>query len=90
MYSIFVIGTALWIFYGLSTNNMPIVLANSITEMLALIILYYKVKEKKKFNYYFLVTDKKIFKKKELYFQKKSFSLRFLSSMGLESFNYKK
>ena len=47
MYSIFVIGTALWIFYGLSTNNMPIVLANSITEMLALIILYYKVKEKK-------------------------------------------
>lgn len=47
MYSIFVMGTALWIFYGLSTNNMPIVLANSITEMLALIILYYKVKEKK-------------------------------------------
>ncbi|MDD7261547.1 MAG: SemiSWEET transporter [Fusobacterium mortiferum] len=47
MYSIFVIGTALWIFYGLSTNNMPIVLANSIIEMLALIILYYKVKEKK-------------------------------------------
>jgi MtN3 and saliva related transmembrane protein len=43
MYSIFCIGTALWLTYGLFISDLPIILANALTFLLALIILYFKV-----------------------------------------------
>lgn len=42
MYSIFTTGTILWLAYGLMTNNLPIILANAITSILAAVILVYK------------------------------------------------
>lgn len=44
MYSIFTIGTLLWLTYGIFTNNLPVILANAVTSALAAIILFYKVK----------------------------------------------
>jgi MtN3 and saliva related transmembrane protein len=43
MYLIFCIGTALWLTYGLLISDLPIILANAVTFLLALIILYFKV-----------------------------------------------
>ena len=46
MYSLFALGTLLWLTYGLVTNNMPVALANGITFVFAAIILSYKVRYK--------------------------------------------
>ena len=46
MYSLFALGTLLWLTYGLVTNNMPVALANGITFLFAAIILAYKVRYK--------------------------------------------
>lgn len=46
MYILFVSGTALWIAYGIYIMKLPVILANTITGILSLIILYYKLKEK--------------------------------------------
>ena len=46
MYSIFTIGTFLWLAFGIMTNNLPVILANCITAILALVILGYKLKYK--------------------------------------------
>ena len=46
MYSIFTIGTLLWLAFGIMTNNLPVILANCITAILALVILGYKLKYK--------------------------------------------
>jgi MtN3 and saliva related transmembrane protein len=37
-------GLILWIFYGLAYSSLPIILANSITLLLCLYLLYLKVK----------------------------------------------
>lgn len=45
MYLLFVSGVALWVFYGISNNQMPIIIGNTITFLLAGIILVYKLRE---------------------------------------------
>ncbi len=40
------LGIMLWLFYGIVKNDLPIVAANSITLVLLIIILYYKVRYK--------------------------------------------
>ncbi|MGA8515570.1 MAG: SemiSWEET transporter [Burkholderiaceae bacterium] len=44
MYSLFTVGVALWLVYGLSLSAWPIVLANSITLALASAILVMKLR----------------------------------------------
>jgi MtN3 and saliva related transmembrane protein len=43
MYSSFTLGVALWLLYGLSLGQWPIVAANAVTLALALVILLTKV-----------------------------------------------
>ena len=40
MYSMFTIGVALWLLYGIIINDIPIAIANGITLAFALIILF--------------------------------------------------
>lgn len=47
MYAIFVSGVILWFIYGCYLNNYPMMIANIITMLLASIILFYKIKNKK-------------------------------------------
>ncbi len=44
MYSVFTVGTALWLLYGLLLGAWPIVIANAITCSLAIGILAMKLK----------------------------------------------
>ena len=44
MYSVFTVGVALWLLYGLLLQAWPIVLANAITLVLALAILAMKLR----------------------------------------------
>ena len=44
MYSVFTVGVALWLAYGLLLNAWPIVIANAITLLLALMILAMKLR----------------------------------------------
>ena len=46
MYSLFALGTLLWLSYGLITSNLPVAIANGITFIFAAIILGYKIKYK--------------------------------------------
>ncbi len=39
MYSIFTVGIALWLSYGLLVNDLPMILANTISLVLALMVL---------------------------------------------------
>lgn len=39
MYSIFTVGIALWLSYGIKVNDLPMILANSISLLLALSVL---------------------------------------------------
>ncbi len=39
MYSIFTLGVLLWLIYGLALSDLPIILANGITLMLATTVL---------------------------------------------------
>lgn len=52
MYAIFTIGVLLWAIYGFMTMQLPVIFANSITLVFAVIILFYTwqnaMKEKKK------------------------------------------
>ena len=43
MYSVFTVGVALWLAYGLLLRSWPMVIANAITLVLALMILAMKV-----------------------------------------------
>ncbi len=43
MYSVFTVGIALWLAYGLMLNAWPIVIANTITLVLASLILVMKL-----------------------------------------------
>jgi MtN3 and saliva related transmembrane protein len=47
MYSLFTLGTLLWLIFGIFTHNMPVMLANAVTFLLAAIILFYKIKTNK-------------------------------------------
>lgn len=40
----FLLGTASWLTYGIMLNSLPIILANLFTMILAIIILYFKIK----------------------------------------------
>ncbi len=44
MFTIFSIGTALWLVYGLFAHSLPVTLANAITFALSLTILILKIK----------------------------------------------
>ncbi|PWT76345.1 MAG: hypothetical protein C5B59_06855 [Bacteroidetes bacterium] len=46
MYSIFTLGTFLWLLYGIFSNNLPVALANGVTLVFASIILLYKIRFK--------------------------------------------
>jgi MtN3 and saliva related transmembrane protein len=46
MYSLFALGTLLWLLFGLFSGNMPILVANTVTLIFACIILVYKIKYK--------------------------------------------
>lgn len=48
MYTLFTIGTLLWLIFGLLTSNLPVSVANAITLVFATIILVYKIKYRKK------------------------------------------
>ena len=39
MYSIFTVGIALWLSYGLLVNDLPMILANAVSLVLALMVL---------------------------------------------------
>ncbi len=43
MYSIFSTGVLLWLIYGLMVNSISIIISNSITLPLTLVILYKKI-----------------------------------------------
>lgn len=47
MYVMFTSGIALWLWYGLLVDSMPLIFANSITFVLALTILVLKLREPK-------------------------------------------
>jgi len=46
MYALFTFGTLLWFLYGLFSTNLPIIIANGITLLFAVIILAYKIRYK--------------------------------------------
>ena len=43
MYCIFSFGVCLWLIYGILRRDIPVILANAVTLILALIILVYKI-----------------------------------------------
>ena len=45
-YIIFVIGVFLWFLYGLNIGSLSMIIANSITVLLALVIIYFIIKSK--------------------------------------------
>ena len=46
MFALFTLGVFLWLIYGIILSDVPIILANSITLILALFILINKIKYK--------------------------------------------
>jgi MtN3 and saliva related transmembrane protein len=40
----FTVGIALWLIYGILIGALPVILSNSITLVLTLLILYFKIK----------------------------------------------
>lgn len=46
MFSLFCAGVFLWMIYGFMINELPVILWNIITLMLALIILFFKLRFK--------------------------------------------
>ena len=44
MYSVFTAGVALWLLYGVLLQSWPLVIANSITLLLAIAILWMKLR----------------------------------------------
>ena len=43
MYLIFCSGVILWLIYGILTSDLPVILANAVTLVFALSILYFKL-----------------------------------------------
>jgi MtN3 and saliva related transmembrane protein len=48
MYLIFCFGVSLWLFYGVIIWSLPVIIANSITLVLAMYIVFMKFKNKTK------------------------------------------
>jgi MtN3 and saliva related transmembrane protein len=46
MYLVFSTGVLCWFIYGIATHNTPVTLANGVTLIFAIIILFYKMKYK--------------------------------------------
>jgi MtN3 and saliva related transmembrane protein len=46
MFALFGIGVFLWFIYGLSINDLPIIIANSVAFVQAVLILAFKIKYK--------------------------------------------
>tara|TARA_B100000768_G_scaffold148777_1_gene142844 strand:- start:161 stop:424 length:264 start_codon:yes stop_codon:yes gene_type:complete len=46
MFIIFTVGVFSWLIYGITISDMPIILANSVTLVLSLFILIFKIKYK--------------------------------------------
>ena len=46
MYALFAFGTLLWLTYGIMDSNLPIIIANGITLIFAVVILAYKIRYK--------------------------------------------
>ena len=42
MYLVLFVGLVLWLIYGIHLNSLPMILANSVTGLLALIVLFFK------------------------------------------------
>ena len=47
MYAMFVVGVLCWLAYGLINNDWPLVIANSITGILAIMVLVLKLRSSK-------------------------------------------
>ncbi|MHB1173614.1 MAG: SemiSWEET transporter [Sulfuriferula sp.] len=47
MFLIFTVGVALWMIYGIQIASLPVMLANAVTMMLALVILILKYRYRK-------------------------------------------
>jgi len=45
MYTLFTLGVALWLGYGIAISSPPIIAANSVTLMLAALVLWLKVSQ---------------------------------------------
>ncbi|MGO8754790.1 MAG: SemiSWEET transporter [Gallionellaceae bacterium] len=45
MYALFTLGVALWLGYGLAIGSLPVIAANAVTLMLALLVLWLKILE---------------------------------------------
>ena len=50
MYTMFTLGVALWLIYGITTQDFPIAIANGITLTFAVIILFITAQERLKQN----------------------------------------
>jgi MtN3 and saliva related transmembrane protein len=46
MFSIFTLGVAMWLVYGFMINDLPVILANVVTLMLASTLLFFKLRWK--------------------------------------------
>jgi MtN3 and saliva related transmembrane protein len=46
MFSIFCLGVALWLAYGIITKDIPVIAANAMTLMLASTLLFFKLRFK--------------------------------------------
>lgn len=46
MYLVFFTGIVLWFIYGIYMNSLSIILANTITGLLVLLLIYFKLKYK--------------------------------------------
>jgi MtN3 and saliva related transmembrane protein len=46
MFSIFCLGVALWLAYGIITKDVPVIAANAMTLMLASTLLFFKLRFK--------------------------------------------
>ena len=46
MYIVFFIGVLLWLLYGIHLNSLAMIIANSITAVLALMLIFFKFRYK--------------------------------------------
>jgi MtN3 and saliva related transmembrane protein len=46
MYVLFTFGVLMWLIYGIFNTDWPIIVANGVTLILAIVILFYKMKYK--------------------------------------------
>lgn len=46
MYALFTLGVALWLAYGLAIGSLPVIVANGLTLVLALVVLALKLRHR--------------------------------------------